>query len=152
MCRERGDMSFTSRELRSAAERYNFSNPHDAVKIDNLSKLPETLRENDHCIVHLGKGRHQFIRGVTAGFHRFERIPSECAVERVYNPSLLNEINTSESNILSVGVNQRIFHEFLYRTPTPTRKCTAPTAPSAACPTRWPARPSGRIPCKWNLT
>ena len=114
MCRERGDMSFTSRELRSAAARYNFSNPHDAVKIDNLSKLPEALRENDHCIVHLGKGRHQFIRGVTAGFHRFERIPSECAVERVYNPSLLNEINTSESNILSVGVNQRIFHEFLY--------------------------------------
>ena len=114
MCRARGDMVFTSEELREIAARHNFSNPHDAVKLDNLSKLPKVMLESDHCLIHLGKGRHQFVRGVMAGFHRFERIPAACEVERPYNPSLLNEANTSESNILSVGVNQRIFHEFLY--------------------------------------
>ena len=113
-CLARNDMVFTSRELREISARFKFGNAYDAVKIDNLSKLPELLLNNDWYLIHRGKGTYQFVQGVRVGFHDFEPIPAEHTSVRCYNPSVLNEVNTSESNILSVGVNQRIFHEFLY--------------------------------------
>ena len=48
------------------------------------------------------------------GYHRFEPIPAERRYQWSYRRSILNNINTSESNILSVGYNQRIIHDFLY--------------------------------------
>ena len=118
-CRVRGDMVFNNEEVRAEANRVDFKNPHQATKIDNLRGLPNVMRECGYFPVHLGNGRHMFVRddftsGKSVMLHWFERIPPECVFTRAYSPSVLNEINTSESNILSVGVNQRIFHDFLY--------------------------------------
>ena len=118
-CRARGDMTFDNEEVRVEANRVGFRNPHQSTKVDNLRGLPDVMRDSGYFPVHLGGGRHMFVRddfapGKSVLFHWFEKIPDECKFERAYSPSVLNEINTSESNILSVGVNQRIFHDFLY--------------------------------------
>ena len=42
------------------------------------------------------------------------RFPEERRYQWRYRRSILNNINTSESNVLSVGYNQRIIHDFLY--------------------------------------
>ena len=46
------------------------------------------------------------------GFHAFEEVTS--TREWNYKKSILNESDSSESNILSVGVNQKLVHDFLY--------------------------------------
>jgi hypothetical protein len=63
----------------------------------------------------LGEGRHQFVKGINNGYHRFEEIDRENEViPWKYRKSLLNEFDTSESNILSVASNQRIIQDFIY--------------------------------------
>lgn len=113
-CRARGDMTFTNKEVSEAAKRLEFRNPYDAVKIDQISKLPDIMRDADSMLVHLGSGGYMFIRGLSVGFHQFEPVPNNKKFPWRYRPSILNEMDTSESNILSVGVNQRILHDFLY--------------------------------------
>ena len=65
-------------------------------------------------VVHLGRGRHAFAPGIDVAYHRFEAVPRKDRFQWRYRRSLLNNVNTSESNILSVGFNQRIIHDFLY--------------------------------------
>lgn len=119
VCVDRGDMTFSNTEIRDIANEFEFKNYFDATKIDNSASLPEALANDDVFVVHLGRegnqaARHRFVRGITTGYHAFEPIPEECVYEWRYRRSILNNINTSESNILSVGYNQRILHDFLY--------------------------------------
>ena len=119
ICVDRGDMTFTNSEIRDIANELGFRNYFDATKIDNSAGLPETLVNDDIFVVHLGRrgnqaARHRFVHGIAIGYHTFEPIPEECVYEWRYRRSILNNINTSESNILSVGYNQRILHDFLY--------------------------------------
>ena len=65
-------------------------------------------------IIHLGGGKHKFVKGIDKGFHKFEPIADKHTFTWKYRQSILNEFDTSESNILSVGFNQRIIHDFLY--------------------------------------
>jgi hypothetical protein len=92
----------------------DFGNQFDVTKIDNSQKLPDVLKEHDYFLVHLGGGRHQFIKGITNGFHPFEPIPSECIQRWRYRKSLLNELDTSEASMLSLVFNQRLLHDFLF--------------------------------------
>ena len=107
-------MVFTNPEVAESARRIGFGNPYDAVKVDQLSKLPDVMREADFTLLHLGDGKHMFVRGLSVGFHAFESIPNEERFPWRYRQSILNEVDSSESNILSVGMNQRILHDFLY--------------------------------------
>ncbi|CAI8209617.1 MAG: Uncharacterised protein [Alphaproteobacteria bacterium] len=75
--------------------------------------MAPTVLEKGYCIAHLGKGKHKFIKAEDYWFHRFENIRAE-TIQWPYRKSALNETDTSESNILSVGFNQRIIHDFLY--------------------------------------
>ena len=113
-CQERGDMTFTNDEVKEISDQVGFGNPFDATKIDNSAILPEVLRQDDVFVVHLGRGQHRFVSGIANGYHEFESIPEGNRHQWRYRPSVLNNINTSESNILSVGYNQRIIHDFLY--------------------------------------
>lgn len=70
--------------------------------------------DEDYFILHLGNGRHKFIRGIKNGFHVFEDIDAGKIFDWKYRKSILNEFDTSESNILSVANNQRVIHDFLY--------------------------------------
>lgn len=111
-CRERGDERFHNEEVRAVCQQVGFGNPFDATKIDQRAGLPPELQEADYGIIHLGRGWHRFIRGIRHIYHDFEPIPDY--EDWHYRPSLLNEYNTSEANILSVANNQRILHHFLF--------------------------------------
>lgn len=113
-CLAGGNLTFDNAAVRRAATAVGFRNLFDATKIDNTAALPAALVDDDAFIVHLGRGQHRFVYGISAGYHRFEPIPEECCYQWRYRRSILNHINTSESNTLSVGYNQRIIHDFLY--------------------------------------
>ena len=119
-------MIFDNSEVRRVCNKIGFGNQFDVTKLDNSTDLPNALVAEDIFVVHLGTprkrpgeqgrppARHQFVRGIAQGYHRFELIPEERCYQWPYRRSILNNINTSESNILSVGYNQRIIHDFLY--------------------------------------
>ena len=113
-CKARRNFVFDNNEVKAVCAEVDFGNPFDATKIDNSVGLPDSLVADDMFVVHLGRGRHQFVHGISRGYHRFEPIPDARRYQWPYRRSILNNINTSESNILSVGYNQRIIHDFLY--------------------------------------
>lgn len=113
-CRERGNWQFHNDLVKKISQHHRFGNPFDATKIDNSSLLPDIVREAGYFIVHLGGGNHEFVSGIRLGYHVFEEIADKERIEWNYRKSLLNDFDTSESNILSVVSNQRIIHDFLY--------------------------------------
>ncbi len=115
ICKERGNFTFDNTLVKKVSKEIGFSNAYDATKIDNSSILPDEIRKQDYFIIHLGEGSHKFVKGVNFGYHRFETIQENEKFEWKYRKSLLNEFDTSESNILSVASNQRILHDFLYQ-------------------------------------
>lgn len=114
VCESRKDLIFDNNLVKSVCQKHKFGNPFDATKLDSSNKLPAILKEKDYFIVHLGKGKHKFVKGINVGFHVFEEIEEANIFDWEYRKSLLNEFDTSESNILSIASNQRIIHDFLY--------------------------------------
>ena len=108
------DLIFDNKLVKNVCKKNKFGNPFDVFHSDNTDRLAPVLRENNYFVVHLGGGRHKFVRGIRHGYHKFEDVNMENVRERAYRSSILNELNTSESNILSVAYNQRIMHDFLY--------------------------------------
>ena len=88
----------------------SFSNQFDVTKVDTSARLPQVLRDNDFFIAHLGGGLHQFIKGISVGFHQLEPIAEEDVIPWRYRRSVLNEADTSEANILALISNQQILH------------------------------------------
>ena len=112
ICKKQNSFVFHNNLLKEVCRKVGFGNPFDVTKLDNKSKLPQILLDNDLTIIHLGSGNHQFIKGINSVFHDFEPIQKE--IDWQYKKSLLNQYNSSESNILSVANNQRILHHFLF--------------------------------------
>lgn len=111
-CQERGDWSFDNDMVEAVCRRIGFKNKFDVTKLDNVRLLPAELSAQDYAILHKGRGRHQFVKGIERVYHHFEPIQEE--TRWPYRKSLLNEYNSSESNVLSVANNQRILHHFLF--------------------------------------
>ncbi|TLD82717.1 hypothetical protein LS70_007100 [Helicobacter sp. MIT 11-5569] len=111
-CKEKNNFIFHNDLVKEMAKQHNFGNPFDATKLDSSDKLPLSFREQNICLLHLGGGNHQFIKGIELLYHPFEAI--QTSINWKYKKSLLNEYNDSESNILSVANNQRILHHFLF--------------------------------------
>lgn len=111
-CQENDNYVFDNELVKDFAKKVGFGNPFDATKIDNKEKLPSILVDNDYAVIHLGSGKHQFIKGIDLVYHDFE--PIQNTITWLYQKSLLNQYNSSESNILSVANNQRILHHFLF--------------------------------------
>ena len=112
-CDKHRKYTFDNDLVKKLCRKHNFRNPFDVTKVDNLSILPEDIRNKGYCIIHIGQGKHRFVQAVSGCFHDFESI-KDTEIPWRYRKSALNEIGTSESNILSVGFNQRIIHDFLY--------------------------------------
>ena len=117
ICRKRNNFIFHNDLVKKVSKKYNFGNPFDVTKLDNLEKFPDILIKNDYFIIHQGKGNHKFVKGIENAFHKFEKIPPKNIVDKEYKKSILNEYDTSESNMLSVVSNLKLFHLFLYRNP-----------------------------------
>lgn len=115
LCENRNDFVFNNDEVKEILVKLKSStNPYDMTKLDDTSKLPDILLENNYCIVHLGNGRHKFIKGINNIFHEFEDINKDEIINWIYRPSILNDFSHSESSILSTAYNHRILHDFLY--------------------------------------
>lgn len=114
LCQERGVSVFDNDDVGQVCQQVGFRNRYDATKFDSSALLPAGLRAADVFVVHLGNGRHQFVKGIAEGYHQFEPIPQGRQLHWPYRRSILNTINDSESNILSVASNQRIVHDFIY--------------------------------------
>ncbi len=113
-CLARGGMVFDNDKVKEISRQVGFGNPFDVTKVDNRGVMSPEMHRRDYFLVHLGEGRHQFIKGAGLGFHDVEPIPPSAAVRWPYRQSVLNEINTSESNLLSVASNQGVLGHFLY--------------------------------------
>lgn len=111
-CIKTNTLEFHNDMVKDICKEVGFGNPFDVTKIDNKAKLPQILLKNDYAIMHIGNGRHRFIKGIDKVFHDFE--PIEQNIDWKYKKSLLNQYNSSESNILSVANNQRILHHFAF--------------------------------------
>ncbi len=113
-CKKDNNFVFDNDLVKQYAQFHSFGNPFDVTKIDSSDKLPEEILQEDYFVLHLGAGKHKFVKGISKWYHKFETIPNECTQLWQYERSLLNEYDTSESNILSVGMNQKIISHFLY--------------------------------------
>lgn len=111
-CQAQGHFRFHNDLVKEVSKEHHFGNPFDATKLDSSDKLPYSFKEQDICLLHLGGGYHQFIKGIKLLYHPFEEMQD--SIRWRYKKSLLNEYNDSESNILSVANNQRILHHFLF--------------------------------------
>lgn len=112
ICKAKNDFVFHNDLVKDVSRKIGVGNPFDVTKLDTKKKLPQTLVEEGYAVIHLGKGYHKFLKKMDLVFHHFEPIQEE--IQWQYRKSLLNNYNTSESNILSVANNQRILHHFLF--------------------------------------
>jgi len=113
-CKRRGIFEFDNEFVKQVTGGVKFANQFDATKVDHSAKLPVKVREARYFILHLGQGRHAFVKGIDDGYHTFEAINEKDRIDWRYRKSVLNEADTSESNVLAVAANQRIIHDFLY--------------------------------------
>ena len=114
-CQQRGDFVFDNDLVKEICQEVDFKNPFDVTKIDRSALYPDVMKQGTgYFIIHLGEGQHQFVPNVSLAYHQLEVIDKAQSIAWKYRPSLLNEFDTSESNIISVGLNQRILHDFLY--------------------------------------
>lgn len=114
LCKKRKDFVFNNTLVKKVCKKHGFGNPFDVTKLDDTSRFPQILIDENYFILHLGEGKHKFVEGIKKGFHTFEKIDKKKIFDWKYRKSILNEFDTSESNILSVASNQRVIHDFLY--------------------------------------
>ncbi|MCY3915718.1 MAG: hypothetical protein OXG49_06865 [Chloroflexi bacterium] len=115
ICQQRDEDVFDNYLVKEVCEDFGFGNPFDATKVDRSELYPDVMKRGQgYFIIHLGQGRHQFFPNISFGYHTLEPISDDEIIPWAYRKSLLNEYDTSESNIISVGINQRILHHFLY--------------------------------------
>ena len=112
ICEEVGDFEFHNDLVKKVSLEVGFGNPFDATKLDSVHALPPLLVQKNVALIHLGGGKHKFIEGIDKIYHKFE--PIDNLKTWKYRKSILNQYNSSESNILSVANNQRILHDFLF--------------------------------------
>ena len=113
-CKQTGDYEFDNDQVKRVCGETGFKNPFDVTKIDHSDKLPDSIRQAGYCVVHLGQGRHCFLKATDIWYHRFEAIDDNERHIWKYQPSVLNASDSSESNIISLAYNQKIIQDFLY--------------------------------------
>ena len=111
-CTESNNLVFDSDFAKKISIKHNFSNHHDLTHIERKKLLPQVMIDNDYFVIRLGQGKYKFIKGINNYYHPFEKIDN--IKDWPYKKNILDELNTSESNILSVINNQGIIQDFLY--------------------------------------
>lgn len=111
----KGDQTLTfTNKLVKEVTGSKLSNQFDVTKIDTSAKIPAELQREDLFIVHLGGGKHRFVKGIKHGYHEFEPVPEGKVHSWEYVPSILDKTDKSESGVLSLAFNQQIIQHFLF--------------------------------------
>ncbi len=126
-CLRRGDWTFDNDDVKRVSQSVGFGNPFDATKADTIADLPARVRDAGYCVAHLGGGRHCFIPELRYWYHAFEAIGEDDVITWRYRKSLLNDLDTGESSVLSFVYNQHILHDFLYEDVVASPKLYIPT-------------------------
>lgn len=84
ICEDANNLIFDNSLVKAICKQVGFGNPFDVTKIDCSLDLPDVMIKNDYALIHLGEGRHQFIKGIVNVFHKFEDIPNEMIIEWKY--------------------------------------------------------------------
>ena len=113
-CKKSGDYKFHNKQVGEIGTSMGFRNTFDVTKVDSTKLLPDEIKDEGYCVVHLGDGWHCFMPVLDVWFHEFEEIEAEETIQWDYKPSLLNHTDASESNIISLVYNQLIIQDFLY--------------------------------------
>ncbi|MDE7317412.1 MAG: hypothetical protein K2N12_06775 [Helicobacter sp.] len=69
---QKGNYQFDNDLVADICKKLRFKNQFDITKIDSKDDLPASFLEQDVCLLHLGKGRHQFVYGIDKLYHAFE--------------------------------------------------------------------------------
>jgi hypothetical protein len=112
-CEQTGNFRFNNALVKRLTGE-ELSNQFDTTKIDTSAMLPAELKERDLFIVHLGKGWHQFVRGIAHGYHALEPVSADDVHDWDYVPGILDKTDDSEAGVLSLAFNQQILQHFLY--------------------------------------
>ncbi len=91
LCKKRKKFVFDNKLVKEICKKCGFGNPFDVTKLDNTSKFPQILLNEDCFILHLGGGQHKFVKGIDNGFHTFEKINNKNNYDWKYRKSILNE-------------------------------------------------------------
>jgi len=102
-------IEFTNTELKIVTQDTKFMNQFDATKFDSSDLLPESLKQNGYFIVHLGKGKHAFVKG--EGYHKFEKITKIKNID--VTKSVIDDAGNSEAGAVSFIYNEGIIQDFL---------------------------------------
>ena len=87
-----------------------FMNQFDATKFDSSKLLPKSLKDEGFFIVHLGKGKHAFVKG--EGYHNFEKVTD--IKDWKITKSVIDNISDSEAQSASTAYNEGITQDFLF--------------------------------------
>jgi hypothetical protein len=74
ICQQKDNFEFDNDLVEEICRQIGFKNKFDVTKLDNIKLLPQELLTNDYAIIHLGSGRHGFIKGINKLYHQFEPI------------------------------------------------------------------------------
>ncbi|GBC91810.1 hypothetical protein HRbin15_00269 [bacterium HR15] len=113
-CLRSRSMVFSNKDVKQVAAQVGFGNPFDVTKVDTREILPPSIIRRGFCLAHLGQGKHCFIRELKHWYHDFEPIGADETFEWRYRKSLLNDLDRGEASTLSLVLNQRVLHDFIY--------------------------------------
>ncbi|MEI7812720.1 MAG: hypothetical protein WCJ01_09890 [Ignavibacteria bacterium] len=69
-----GNFIFDNNKAKEICINYGFSNHFDVTKLDNLNKLSPLMKHLDYALIHLGSGKHKFVKGIDNVYHKFEEV------------------------------------------------------------------------------
>jgi hypothetical protein len=73
-CKNNQQFVFDNELVKQFCQKYQFDNAFDVTKIDHSTLLPQSLKNDNVFITHLGNGQHQFVNDISIGYHAFEPI------------------------------------------------------------------------------
>jgi len=114
-CKKNENYIFDNEYVKDILKKLNSkTNPYDITKLDDTSKYPKSLIDDNMALIHLGDGKHKFVPYLDKLYPKFEDIKDDEKLKFLYRPSILNDFAISESSILSTAFNHRIINDFLY--------------------------------------
>ncbi len=60
ICKKKNNFIFDNNLVKTISKKYNFGNPFDVTKLDNINKLPDILIKNNYALIHFGNGKQGY--------------------------------------------------------------------------------------------